>query len=50
MSGKELRRAGVLARVKSGELKLGNAAVMMGLSYRQTKCFAKRYREEGAKG
>jgi hypothetical protein len=23
MSGKELRRAGVLARVKSGELKLG---------------------------
>ncbi len=50
MSGKELRRAGVLARVKSGELKLGNAAVMMGLSYRQTKRLAKRYREEGAKG
>ena len=50
MSCKELRRAGVLARVKSGELKLGNAAVMMGLSYRQTKRLAKRYREEGAKG
>jgi Winged helix-turn helix len=50
MSGKELRRAGVLARVKSGELKLGNAAVMMGLSYRQTKRLAKRYREEGAQG
>src|SRR5258708_33502372 len=50
MSGKELRRAGVLARVKSGELKLGNAAVMMGLSYRQTKRLAKRYREAGAKG
>jgi hypothetical protein len=44
MSGKELRPAGVLARVKSGELKLGNAAVMMGLSYRQTKRLAKRYR------
>ena len=50
MSGKELRRAGVLARVKSGELRLGNAAVMMGLSYRQTKRLAKRYREEGAQG
>jgi transposase len=50
MSGKELRRAGVLARVKSGELKLGNAAVMMGLSYRQSKRLAKRYREEGAHG
>jgi len=50
MSCKELRRAGVLERVKSGELKLGNAAVMMGLSYRQTKRLAKRYRAEGAKG
>src|SRR6201982_1051730 len=50
MSCKELRRAGVLERVKSGELKLVNAAVMMGLSYRQSKRLAKRYREEGAKG
>ncbi len=50
MSYKELRRAGVLERVKSGELKLGNAAVMMGLSYRQSKRLAKRYREEGAQG
>ena len=50
MSSKELRRAGVLARVKSGELKLVNAAVMMGMSYRQTKRLAKRYREGGAKG
>jgi hypothetical protein len=33
MSGKELRRAGILARVESGELKLVNAAVMMGVSY-----------------
>jgi hypothetical protein len=45
-----MRRAGILARVKSGELKLVNAAVMMGLSYRQSKRMAKRYREEGAKG
>jgi len=35
MSCKELRRAGVMERVKSGELKLVNAAVMMGLSYRR---------------
>src|SRR6266478_3080482 len=49
MSCKELRRAGVMERVKSGELKLVNAAVMMGLSYRQTKRLAKRYREVGAK-
>jgi hypothetical protein len=39
-----------MERVKSGELKLVNAAVMMGLSYRQTKRLAKRYREVGAKG
>jgi len=34
MSSKEMRRAGILAQGKSGELKLVNAAVMMGLSYR----------------
>ena len=50
MSSKELRRAGILARVKSGELKLVHAAVMMGMSYRQSKRLAKRYREGGAKG
>ena len=50
MSSKEMRRAGVLERVKSGELKLVNAAVMMGMSYRQSKRLAKRYREGGAKG
>ena len=50
MSSKELRRAGVLARVESGELKLVNAAVMMGISYRQSKRLAKRYREGGAQG
>jgi len=50
MSSKELRRAGVLARVVSGELKLVNAAVMMGLGYRQSKRLGQRYREEGAEG
>src|ERR1035438_2142632 len=50
MSSKELRRAGVLARVVSGELKLVNGAVMMGLSYRQSKRLGQRYREEGAEG
>ena len=37
MSGKELRRAGILSRVESGELKLVHAAVMMEVSYRQSK-------------
>jgi hypothetical protein len=50
MSCSELRRAGVLARVESGELKLVNAAVIMGLSYRQTKRLGRRYRAEGAAG
>jgi Winged helix-turn helix len=50
MSGKELRRAGILARVESGELKLVNAAVMMGVSCRPSKRLGQRYREEGAEG
>jgi transposase len=36
--------------VKSGELKLVNAAEMMGTSYRQSKRLAKRYREAGIQG
>jgi hypothetical protein len=50
MSCKELRRVGVLARVESGELKLVDAAVMMGMSYRQSKRLAKHYREGGTHG
>src|ERR1700722_17674863 len=50
MSSKELRRAGVLGRVESGELKLVDAAVLMGMSYRQSKRLAKRYREGGVQG
>ncbi len=50
MSRRELRRVEVLARVKSKELKLADAASLVGVSYRQAKRLWKRYREEGAKG
>src|SRR5271169_844543 len=50
MSEKELRRVEVLARVKSKELKVGDAASLVGVSYRQAKRLWKRYREEGAAG
>jgi transposase len=50
MSEKELRRVEVLARVKSKELKVVDAASLVGVSYRQAKRLWKRYREQGAKG
>jgi len=50
MSEKEVRRAGVLARVKEGTLKLVSAAEMLDLSYRQTKRLWRRYQSKGAKG
>lgn len=50
MSQRELRRVEVLARVKSKELKVADAASLVGVSYRQAKRLWKRYREEGAKG
>jgi transposase len=50
MSRRELGRVEVLARVGSKELRLVDAAVLMGLSYRQGKRLWKRYREEGAGG
>jgi hypothetical protein len=50
MSKQELRRVETLARVKAGELRLVDAAVLMRLSYRQTKRLGKRYGEEGAVG
>jgi hypothetical protein len=50
MSQKELRRVEVLARVKSKELKVVDAASLVGVSYRQAKRLWKRYREQGAKG
>ena len=50
MSKAELRRAGVMSRVEAGELKLMDAAALMGVCYRQVLRIGKRYREEGAKG
>jgi len=50
MSERELGRVEVLARVKSGELRVVDAAVLLRLSYRQTKRLRKRYGEEGAAG
>jgi hypothetical protein len=43
-------RAGVSARVAAGSLKLGSAARLMEVSYRQAKRLYRRYRGEGAKG
>ena len=50
MSQRELRRVEVLSRVKEGELKLVNAAELIGVSYRQGKRLWKRYRDEGPEG
>jgi transposase len=50
MSQRELRRVEVLARVKSKELKVADAASLLEVSYRQAKRLWKRYREEGAQG
>jgi transcriptional regulator with XRE-family HTH domain len=49
MSTRELRRAEVLARVKSETLRLVDAAKILEVSYRQAKRLWQRYREEGAK-
>jgi transposase len=50
MSQRELGRVEVLARVKSKELRLVDATVLLGVSYRHTKRLWKRYGEEGAAG
>jgi helix-turn-helix protein len=50
MSKRELARVGVLARVKSRDLRVVDAAVLMGVCYRQGKRLWKRYREEKAAG
>jgi len=50
MSARELRRVEVLSRVKAGELRLGHAAELVGVSYRQVKRLWRRYRGEGPKG
>jgi transposase len=50
MSTKELRRSEVLSRVKRGELKLSEAALLLDVSYRQAKRLKKRYGEGGPQG
>jgi transposase len=50
MSRRELGKVEVLARVKSGSLRIVDAATLLRLSYRQAKRLWKRYREEGAAG
>ena len=49
MSSRELRRVEVLARVKSKQLKLKDAAALLSVSYRQAKRLWKGYRQGGAK-
>ena len=48
LSRRELQRAGVLARVKAGELRVRDAAELMGVGYRQAKRLWKRYQAGGA--
>jgi transposase len=48
MSGRELERVEVMGRVASGDLGLGHASEILGVSYRQTKRLWGRYREGGA--
>src|SRR5712692_9909678 len=50
MSKRELGRVEVLARVRSKQLRVVDAARLMRVSYRQAKRLWKRYREEGAAG
>ena len=50
MSTRELKRAGVLARVKAVTLSLRSAAALMAVSYRQAKRLYRRYRQQGAAG
>lgn len=50
MSQRELKRVEVLSRVKEGELKLVDAAELMGVGYRQAKRLWKRYRRQGPQG
>jgi transposase len=50
MSEREIRRAGVLGRVKAGELSQKEAAAILRLSYRQVKRQYRRYEDEGSQG
>src|SRR5688572_3104890 len=48
MSGRELSRAQVLARVQAGSLVLREAATLMAVSYRQAKRLWRRFERGGA--
>jgi transposase len=48
MSEREVRRAGAFQRVKNQDLKLVEAAEVLGLSYRQAKRQYRRYRQGGS--
>jgi Helix-turn-helix domain len=50
MSRRELGRVEVLARVRSKQLRVADAGVLMQVSYRQAKRLWRRYREQGAAG
>jgi len=50
MSRRELERVEVMGRVAKQELKLGDAAVLLEVSYRQAKRVWRRYREAGGEG
>jgi transposase len=50
MSQKELDRVAVMGRVQSKDLKLRDAARLLGRSYRQTKRIWQRYRQRGGVG
>ena len=50
MSEREIRRAGVLGRVKAGELSQKEAAAILRMSCRQVKRLYRRYEAEGAQG
>ncbi|HXH51673.1 MAG TPA: ISNCY family transposase [Terriglobia bacterium] len=50
MSKRELNRVELLGRVKSRQLRLVDAGLLMGVSYRQAKRLWKRYGAEGAAG
>lgn len=49
MSSREVKRGTVLARVKAGDVPLGDAAQLLGVSYRQAKRLYARYRRGGAR-
>ena len=50
MSGREADRLGVIQAVARRQIRQAQAAVQLGLSVRQVKRLARRYRERGAAG